>query len=70
VRDLLAHDRRQISVVANARVEGGKRVDRHCDDFFVARLLLGTLLQLEHGFEFFFKGSRRNSECAKSRPVL
>jgi hypothetical protein len=24
----------------------------------------------EHCFEFFFKRSRRNSECAKSRPVL
>src|SRR5262249_2634222 len=35
-----AHDRRQISVVANVRVEGGKRVDRHCDDFFVSASLV------------------------------
>src|SRR5207244_2833420 len=34
-----------------------------------ASTLYGRLL-LEHCFEFFFKRSRRNSECAKSRPVL
>jgi hypothetical protein len=29
-----------------------------------------SFAMLEHCFEFFFKRSRRNSECAKSRPVL
>src|SRR5262249_1461273 len=34
------------------------------------RLLRLSFARLEHCFEFFFKRSRRNSECAKSRPVL
>src|SRR6266446_2178326 len=33
------------------------------------RLLRLSFARLEHCFEFFFKRSRRNSECAKSRPA-
>jgi hypothetical protein len=32
-------------------------------------LLRLSFAMLEYFFEFFFKRSRRNSECAKSRPV-
>src|SRR5215471_5916022 len=43
----------------------GHGAPRHCPPL---RLL--SFAMLEHCFEFFFKRPRRNSECAKSRPVV
>src|SRR5439155_22176029 len=41
MRDLLAHDRRQVAVARNARVEGIERIDRNGQDLFIpARLVL------------------------------